>query len=116
MSSTIKLDTATPGSYVIAINGTSNYQISDVSIQGVVLERNQTDSTGWAIYGTFFGASQFRDIYVYGNNVVGNGFQFVNFNNISLHHVWSQNVVGTCVSIAGTTNVNTGIDFRMDDL
>lgn len=113
-SSTITLDTPTSGSDIIDITGAPG-KTSGIQIEGIAFARSQADASGWAINADLISGSMYRDLFVFGNGVVGNGFNFTRFSNVSIHNSWVQNVTGNCIGISGTGGTQSQ-DFRMDDL
>lgn len=112
LSTQIDLVTTTPGASAFCIPGTESAEISALDIEGLVFTQQNVDPTSSAISGTWFGDSQLRDIRVYGNNTAGIGFNFSNYSDVTLDHVWAEDMLTACFAIAGSS-AQIAADFHL---
>lgn len=100
-----ELVTSTPGTDFIHIGSLSGARVSNASIRGCGFQQTNTDATNWVVQGFNVGSLTLEDNYVFGNNKIGNAYNFTDYANVRLSGDFSQSLLGTCVGINGSTSL-----------
>lgn len=82
--------------------------VSNVTLRDFVVTTTQTNASGYAVNGQCVGQSYIQELYVFGQNDLGNGIGFTESNSIEITGTYVQNVTGTCFSGSGVGASFTG--------